>query len=747
MKKRTIFKLALFFLLTLFNLSSCVNNDINEGNENDDEEIKLVTQVNKSSTDRGRFIDNIEVIPSSEMYKSENLVNDTGMEGSEGYFHYHSSLLPRDNMFITRANKEDNYVILKLNEARSIGYIDIWNYNHETRIDCSVKEFKVSISLDNENYFYLNNGDTYTLEKYSGTNNETSSLINNSFYDLDLGGLTAQYIKFDFISNYGGNAYGLSEIRVYEYKNVAKKGNILTSNIFIDKNSALIPESYNLINYSGMNEVSSLNGLHSNNKEDMYISNNNEIIFSFNGKYPLDKLYIYNYNDEENLDNGVKDLSIYYSIDGINYSLLDNYVLNKASGENNISYTDMIELNNISVQYIKFIFNSNFEDTSFYGLSEVIFTLGSGWVSEFNQEYTFLHSSYNGWSGSDGVFNTRINGNQSILESEEEIYKYESIFNYSDTYIGNVEEETKDRKNSVIVNNSFGLYKDKQIDFLIEDYEPLTPIKDSSRSKADAFYWLGDSFVIDNYYYVHALYIAKEGVLGFAQKGEDLIRFDIKDGTIDLNSRHLIKDENTDKLSYFEKDGSLDIIFGAAIFENVSSSNRVNPDGYIYNFGYKDDRKNNLPRSLVVSRVKEEDVEDFSKYEYYDGTSWSNNIKDSKGIVDNVSCEMSVVEINDKNNEDYGKFILTFQEYTTGNNIIMIKSDTLFDNYEDEMIIYTIEDKLLLDDINYYNAKMHPTLSTYEKLIFSYNLNEASLGVNNLNADIYRPRFYSLFKV
>ena len=51
---------------------------------------------------------------------------------------------------------------------------------------------------------------------------------------------------------------------------------------------------------------------------------------------------------------------------------------------------------------------------------------------------------------------------------------------------------------------------------------PLLATKDLNRSEADAFYWLGDSFVVNRTYYVFGLYIAKEGPLGFNQVGEDL---------------------------------------------------------------------------------------------------------------------------------------------------------------------------------------------------------------------------------
>ena len=54
---------------------------------------------------------------------------------------------------------------------------------------------------------------------------------------------------------------------------------------------------------------------------------------------------------------------------------------------------------------------------------------------------------------------------------------------------------------------------------------------------------------------------------------------------------------------------------------------------------------------------------------------------------------------------------------------------------------YFAPDKLFMDGLSYYNAKMHPGLSSINKYIVSYNLNENGNNLNNKNGDIYHPRF------
>ena len=58
-----------------------------------------------------------------------------------------------------------------------------------------------------------------------------------------------------------------------------------------------------------------------------------------------------------------------------------------------------------------------------------------------------------------------------------------------------------------------------------------------------------------------------------------------------------------------------------------------------------------------------------------------------------------------------------------------------------ESSVYNITDKLYKTGLNYYNAKMHPSLSKENEYIITYNLNEGSGGNNFNDGDIYHPRF------
>ena len=126
----------------------------------------------------------------------------------------------------------------------------------------------------------------------------------------------------------------------------------------------------------------------------------------------------------------------------------------------------------------------------------------------------------------------------------------------------------------------------------------------------------------------------------------------------------------------------MQIIFGAAYFENTVKSGALNPDGYIYNYGYRDDDNAYYTRGLVVCRFKEEDIEDFSKYQYLSNGKWVNDIKETTPLCERVSCEMSVVEINNPDSEYYGKYLLTYQKDTIGTEICIALSDSPYALFE-----------------------------------------------------------------
>lgn len=91
-------------------------------------------------------------------------------------------------------------------------------------------------------------------------------------------------------------------------------------------------------------------------------------------------------------------------------------------------------------------------------------------------------------------------------------------------------------------------------------------------------------------------------------------------------------------------------------------------------------------RSLVVARVKENQVEDFSQYYYWDSTSFVSDITKCSPLTEggNVSCEMSVTEINDETSPFYGKYVLTYQDNMIGKDVCIRFSDSPFSPFDEK---------------------------------------------------------------
>ncbi len=716
----------LFFLLFTLLLSSCSPSEDRSASSSSSSE--FASPINggvsleyerKKSAERGEMIRVEAVSASSELYEASHLIDDSGMSGGEAFYHTHTNEKQRESMFISARNEITGSITFAFSSFKALGHLAIWNYNQKSKLEAGVKDFRLSYSEDNFHYHSLGE---HTLEVGKGISSYASKIDDEEYYDF--GGIKAKFVKIEALSNYGANQFGLSEVRFFSYRN---EDDGLLSYSYLDKNE-------------GKNNVPALgvglcDGKLTANPFYQSATSRKTLVYSLGGQYPIKSISFWNYNDKDHLDYGVKKIEISLSKNGEDYSRLGAYTLPIGTGVEGMPLSLKVDIDDLLAQYIRFSFLSNYGG-EYNALGAFKIEKGEGRSVSKDVDLTGMVSSYSSiWSGADGIFSTRLSGDQSIGGSGA------VAFNFSDTYHGEIDAISKKRINNYMSNQSFGYLNGEHIDFLSDEHLPIVAKKDESRSSADAFYWLGDSFVIGDTYYVFGLYIAKEGALGFNQVGEDLFAFDIKDGAIDFSSFRNIYDSETNRLSYFSKGKS--IIFGSGVFENTVASKALNPDGYIYIYGYMDRDNDSNRRSLVAARVKESEVEDLSKYRYWDGVSFSSDISSSAPLTDNgnVSCELSVMEMNDPDSAYCGKYILVYQDNTIGKDVMMRVSDSPHSPFGEKEILYHCEETSSLNGISQYNAKAHPVLSDDDSIIITYNLNESGSNLNNTNCDIYHPRF------
>lgn len=677
----------------------------------------------------------------------QTIVNDAGMNGTGGRIHLHSN------------RAEDMYkgtgkvFTFDIGHIEKLGELYIWNYNAEGDTESGIREVTVSISEDNLTWTeaqkcVLAEADgkdgSYATNKEDGT-------------PVSLEGISGRYIRLEAESNYGGDGYGLSELRLFRYKQPVREGESISCSPlerYINNKWSAQPEDYNFLNGIGLSDFRSAEAVHDNLPEHMFAQDAKAFEFTIDlqGEYPIAKLVFWNYNDPEHLEYGLKEFRLKVSDDYAVWKTIGTYTMPQGDGSDSMAASLTINLEeSVQAHYVQLEILSNYGGEK-VGLSEAGVFLGSGWYCDEVSDYTALFSRYEGWAGADGIYSVNLDGKDYDYDSDASGEK--TFFVFSDTIVSDVDPVTKIRRNFYMPNNTSALLTGKAADcknitFRWPEKEGKTaeivpnPQIPATKAGKSIYYWLGDTFVMGEHLYVYCLRIdSVNTAFGFEQIGVDLGRYDIVDGEVDYNSLTLINDDNMQLCDV--SDSSTKWYLGGAVYQSTEEAGVMEPDGFVYVYGYQDVL--NAGRKLIVARVKPEDIEDFSKYEYLDeGGSWvTETPKIFKALADDVAPECSVTQI--QTGENKGKYLLVNTHITNTPTIKASVSEAPYEIFTEKTTIYSHDTCLTTigKGNNSYNAKAHPVLSTADEIIISYNVN----GDDAFEyADIYRPRFLRLAMV
>ena len=336
------------------------------------------------------------------------------------------------------------------------------------------------------------------------------------------------------------------------------------------------------------------------------------------------------------------------------------------------------------------------------------------------------------WLGADGIFTVNLNGNDSFASSNKDT---NTLFFFSDTFIGKSDENGiiyGDRtmpSHTAALLSGYAPDKDN-IQFIYGEGGNMDP----SQSLFGEYRWLFDSMVVGDSVYV----------LGFPEVNwtptqVDMFRIPIEDGTPKF--AEFEKTEAIPQLLHISEDGRKISAFGIGIMCNTKQAGALNPDGYIYIYGYRA-TTNNIGNHLIVSRIKESDFPDFSKLTYWDGEKWGDDIEECKSLFKYVSCEMSVTPIT--TGPYKGKYIAIYTKNTEGPEVCYSIGDTPYGPFKINATFYNCPEwqQPSADGVGWiytYNAKAHPHLSREDKLLVTYNTNSRN-PLSGQAAD-YHPRF------
>jgi hypothetical protein len=139
--------------------------------------------------------------PSDTDKQPQNMVNGSGLTDGR------HEVTETDMWLGTPAEGEAVWLQFDFDRVYKLHETHIWNYNmaYEKALGFGLKTVNVETTTDGETWTLL--GD-YVLEQGTGKATYAGQT-------LDLGGVAAQSVRIHVASNYGGDSYGLSEIRFY----------------------------------------------------------------------------------------------------------------------------------------------------------------------------------------------------------------------------------------------------------------------------------------------------------------------------------------------------------------------------------------------------------------------------------------------------------------------------------------------------------------------------------------------------
>ncbi|WP_417898678.1 discoidin domain-containing protein [Bacillus haimaensis] len=718
-----------------------------------------------------------------EGYDAKNVANNSGMSGTDGTANTHST--EGKTMWQVTAKEDNEHIslILDLGHIQPLGEMWVWNYmakdGEQSLSHRGLKNVRIYYSNDNKEWTeWKGEGYPFRFAKGKDSDSMQATNLSNSQLPIQFNGVPAQYVKIEADTNSGeGNwsdskgerIFGLSEIRIFRHNvGVVENGQIIPLAATPDEDSNTIQGPENVINHHGMFKEE-ITETHGTDPDTMWLasSDNKEpptITIDLGGTYPLQAMEIWNYNEKGKESRGIKNVQIFHSLDGENWTELKGrgypYELAEGTGSVDLQATNLnddehtpILFDGTQAKFVKLIphqeegnWGAEEQGKHLYGLSEVRFTAAAGIAVEPMYEWDALFSRYEGWSGADGIFSIPFDGYDVPGKAKDN----KTLFLFSDTFIGNVHPVTKQRLQSNMLNNSLAVLEGEKpnpnnMEWItmantadVNLFTPKTP-----NAPAGSWYWLQDGVVIGDHVYIFPLLMSKDlqGEAGFlfAISGVSMVKLPVsEDGPI-------VEEQEQMDTPLFASlpDGSGNIVFGAGILDRTEKSGTTNPDGYLYVYGYKDLKSGT--KELVVSRVLAENIEQFDLWEYWDGDGWSSDIQEVESLVTGVSPELSVTFME---NAPYkGKYLLVVERETLSGYIAVSQADSPAGPFSPLEDLYHVPEAKLGNGVITYNAKAHPHLSESGELLVTYNVNTTNPTGNNTNADIYRPRWLKLREI
>jgi len=299
----------------------------------------------------------------------ENTVNGIGLDAEDQH------TTEGTKMWLSGIGDAQPWIQYEFDQTYALQEMWVWNSNQliEKFVGLGAKDVVIEYSPDSTEWTVLEGANLFN--QAPGSRDYTANTM------VDFGGAMARFVRITIHTGYGLiPQYGLSEVRFYGIPTAAP-GNDLTqvlSNILATASGSqadkMGPEK--TIDGSGLDELDQ----HDTLATRMWLSAAGDdpawIQYEFDQAYALHEMWVWNSNQliERFIGLGAKDVSIETSVDGENWTVLEN-VPEFAQAPGSASYTanTIVGFGGIPAKYVRLWIHDGWGMMPQYGLSEVRF--------------------------------------------------------------------------------------------------------------------------------------------------------------------------------------------------------------------------------------------------------------------------------------------------------------------------------------------------------------------------------------
>lgn len=323
-----------------------------------------------------------------------------------------------------------------------------------------------------------------------------------------------------------------------------------------------------------------------------------------------------------------------------------------------------------------------------------------------------LLTNKEGWIGADGV-NSVILPDQSIL------------WIFGDTLIGTIRDGK--RHDLAMVNNTFakqqGWGTDARFQFYVHrdaQSKPTSFIKPQSKP---GYFWLWDGLVDGEKLYIFTTRMTSPGTI---------TAFDWK-----LMDQSLLVVDNPQDEPARWKVQQIDLPFGVFgdDYEALWGLEVLRIEGDIYVYGTTQ-RGKGSPRSLVVAKVKADEITDFSRWKFMNDREWRSEAREASGLAPGVGTEGSITWL-----PNHKRYIYVYSP-PLDPRIQMRTAASPTGPWSEAVTIYTCPEVRWDPRIFCYAGKARLVPGSNNELSISYATNSFEMLPHVLaDARVYQPRF------